>query len=118
MSTITKLDLIAMAIIVALVLIFKPPGQEPEVVETVPSFPNDTSYVDPFTLDPDVLLGPAVIEPECVDTHKPDDISCADKAAVIKFRKAKAAERVEQLKKEIEQKMNELTNEKYGLREC
>lgn len=80
---------------------------------------DEMSLVDPFNIDglidnPHIVLGPAKIEPECVDTYKRTDISCDDKAAVIKYRNQLQDLEIKRLQEDIKRKEKELQREQFG----
>lgn len=159
MSTLTKIDIIAIIIIALLVILFvlvdEPKTTKPVAPMTEEQLDvafeeayqyhkeqghlEETATVNPFDFDPfdldsidefierpnkddNIVLGPGTAIPlpvptNCVDTYMLEDISCADAAAVVKFRKALAAEEVERLKKQIEDLEKELHYETFGLTE-
>ena len=132
----TSLDIVAILIVLAVVMLtlaLKPEETievEPVFIEegvdvgaleeTISTFDLDIDDLidNPFVLDPEVIMGPAEIVEECVDTYLLSDISCDDKAAVVKFRKALAEIERAKLKKEIEESQRLILEKEYGLREC
>lgn len=56
--------------------------------------------------------------PECVDTYLLNDISCADKRAIIEFRKKQSAATFRQLHEDIYKLEREHLEMVFGLRDC
>jgi len=72
---------------------------------------------------PSIIMGPVELDDltvtdNCVDTDSPDDISCADRAAVIKYRKALAGLKLKRLQEKNRRLEKEWMEDKYGMRSC
>lgn len=117
MRTLTKINIIG-CITVGLIVMCSAPTSSADSLE----FDIDEFIDSPFQWEPDFEEGPklglTITNGECVDTYRLEDVSCADKAAIVSFRKAQNAELVERLKNEV--KRLELRNQRedYGQQEC